>query len=157
MTRHEHFYVGVDFDGTCAGQDVYPQIGMEVPHCIDVLKRIQDAGHKIILSTMRSGAALEIAVKWLDQRGIKLFGINTNPTQRDWTDSPKPYVNVYIGDECLGCPLSYDPDVSLRPFVDWKKVESRLWKAGVFDLPAHELYPFPKFMKELYTENLKPL
>ena len=45
--------IALDFDGTCVVHK-FPQIGEEVPHCIRVLKNLQQRGYKIVLNTMRS-------------------------------------------------------------------------------------------------------
>jgi len=79
------FVIGLDFDGTVVKHD-FPAIGEEVPGCIDVLRALQLAGHKIVLNTMRSdrpeGLFLTDAVNFLKNRGIELWGINENPNQK---------------------------------------------------------------------------
>lgn len=47
---------------------------------------------------------------------------NENPTQKDWTSSPKPYAHIYIDDAALGVPLKHD-SLSERPYVDWNMVK----------------------------------
>lgn len=115
--------IAVDFDGTIVEHD-YPRIGEEAPFAISVLKELIDNGIKIILYTMRSGDTLKEAVDWLTERGIELYGINENPTQKTWTDSPKPYADIYIDDAALGCPLTKSPN--FRWVVDWEKVRKEL-------------------------------
>ena len=133
------FIIAVDFDGTCVRHE-FPNIGAEVPYCVDVLKELVKAGHNLILFTMRSdiekpssdipdihtkgGLYLSEAVNWFSERGIVLYGINSNPTQKKWTHSPKVYANIYIDDLALGCPLFY---VSVgNPYVDWVAVRKLL-------------------------------
>ena len=123
--------VGIDFDGTIV-EHQYPRIGLEVPYAIDVMKELQEAGHKLILWTMRSDEYLEEAVKYVESQGIKFFGINENPEQKDWTNSPKAYCNVYIDDAALGCPLVFTaPGSGLRPYVDWIQVRNTLTLMGL--------------------------
>jgi len=50
---------------------------------VRVLKRFVKEGHAFILNTMRSGETLADAVKWFENKGIPLFGINENPTQKE--------------------------------------------------------------------------
>ena len=118
-------YIAIDFDGTCVTHD-YPRIGKDI-HAIPVLNKLVSNGHKLILNTMRSGKELDAAVNWFKENNIELFGINENPTQKRWTDSPKVYAHMYIDDAGLGCPLKLDLSLSNRPFVDWEVV-SRLLK-----------------------------
>lgn len=118
-------FICVDFDGTVVDH-CYPEIGAEAPGAIDWLRRLQDQGARLILFTMRSdtsfgGPMLSDAVNFLESRGIKLFGINTNPNQLSWTESPKAYGDVYVDDAAFGCPL-IRPEGFRRPCVDWETV-----------------------------------
>lgn len=119
--------IAVDFDGTCVSHE-YPGIGKDIG-AESVLKKIVDSRHKIILYTMRSGEYLDEALVWFDKRGIQLYGINTNPTQRSWTKSPKCYAQLYIDDAALGCPLIYPENA--REYADWNKIEEMLIDKGV--------------------------
>ena len=134
--------IAVDFDGTCVTHD-FPRIGKDIG-AIPVLKDLVRNGHQIILFTMRSnkesgdvpeedgyispnfGPRLDEAVQWFENNGIPLYGINENPSQKDWTDSPKPYAHLYIDDAALGIPLGYNLLISERPFVDWVGVRRLL-------------------------------
>lgn len=120
----EKFYICVDFDGTCVTHS-YPYIGKEIGS-EPILKRLTDAGHRLILFTMRSKTQLDEAVAWFSENNIPLFGVQTNPTQKSWTDSPKSYAELMIDDSALGCPLSSNPIYHDKPFVDWVKVEELL-------------------------------
>ena len=117
--------IAVDFDGTCVTHD-YPRVGKDIGS-IPVLKRLVENGHNLILWTMRSGKELNDAIKWFDDNGIELYGIQENPTQKSWTNSPKAYAELYIDDAALGCPLKMDNSLSNRPFVDWEEVENLLF------------------------------
>lgn len=122
----EQKYVCVDFDGTATTHD-YPLVGKPIGS-VSVLKKLVASGHLLILFTMRSGKQLEDAVNWFLDNGILLYGIQTNPTQKNWTESPKAYGHLYIDDAAIGCPLKFDPELSGRPFVDWVEVEKLLIK-----------------------------
>jgi hypothetical protein len=135
----------IDFDGTCVTHE-FPKVGKDIG-AIPVLNKIADAGHNLILFTMRSdieevtsndygihkqaGEYLTDAVNWFIDNHIPLHGVNVNPTQHTWTKSPKAYGQLYIDDAALGCPLLYNPEISDRPFVDWVKVEEMLKSIGV--------------------------
>lgn len=136
-------YIVVDFDGTCTTHD-FPAVGKDIG-AVPVLKKLVEAGHQLILFTMRSdraevntsaekctqvhpvaGPYLTDAVNWFVENNIPLYGIQTNPTQHTWTDSPKAYGHLIIDDASLGTPLKIDRKLSDRPFVDWSSVESYL-------------------------------
>lgn len=129
--------VAVDFDGTIVEHD-YPEIGKAAPGAIETLKRLQDAGHRLILFTMRSANTLANAVAYLAENGIQLFAVNENPEQKSWSQSPKVYANAYIDDAAIGCPLMFGE--SKRPFVNWVEIERILITRG--------------FLKETCTEKL---
>lgn len=93
----------IDFDGTCVTHE-FPKVGKDIG-AVPVLKKLVEAGHKLILFTMRSnrpvpnetgdptimdvtGMFLDDAVNWFKQNDIPLHGINENPTQKNWTNDP---------------------------------------------------------------------
>lgn len=130
--------IAVDFDGTCVTHD-FPRVGKDIG-ADKVLKELVDAGHKLILFTMRSdienpvsedmhpvgGTYLTDALNWFKEKDIPLYGIQTNPKQSTWTKSPKAYAHLYIDDAALGCPLIIDSTKSLNPYVDWEVVRQIL-------------------------------
>ncbi len=124
----------IDFDGTCVTHE-FPLVGKDIG-AIGVLRDLVDAGHKLILFTMRCDnkkketTHLTDAVDWVQQNNIPLYGIQSNPTQKYWTSSPKAYGDVYIDDAALGCPLIY-PENGERPYVDWKIVKEILIRMGI--------------------------
>lgn len=135
----------LDFDGTVVSHE-FPYIGHDIG-AVPVLKKLVDKGHKLILFTMRSdhpegascgseefpnvygGKYLTEAVRWFENNGIPLYGINTNPTQHNWTSSPKAYGQLMIDDIALGIPLIYNE--GSRPYVDWIKTEQMLKETNV--------------------------
>ncbi|HEY8559711.1 MAG TPA: hypothetical protein VIL74_04855 [Pyrinomonadaceae bacterium] len=120
--------MAVDFDGTCV-LHAYPEIGQEVPHAVDVLKRLNENNVKIILWSIRSGEYLQEAINWFATRGVKLWAVNKNPQQRFWSKSPKVYAPVYVDDAALGCPLVF-PENGGRPYADWLAIEKMLAEIG---------------------------
>jgi hypothetical protein len=107
-----------------------------------VLKKLVEKGHRLILFTMRSHRpfinfngstrdTLDEAVQWFADNELPLYGINENPDQKNWTDSPKAFGQLLIDDIALGCPLRYDTTISQRPFVDWGKTEEWLESRGL--------------------------
>jgi hypothetical protein len=138
--RIEPKTICIDFDGTCVTHD-FPRIGKSIG-AEEVLKELATYGHRLILWTMRSNKTevkstspeinsvadnyLDYAVNWFKKNNIPLYGINTNPTQNTWTDSPKAYSNFVIDDTAIGCPLKYDDSLSPMPFADWAKIKTLL-------------------------------
>lgn len=119
--------IAIDFDGTCVTHE-YPNIGESIG-AEEVLCDLVETGHKLILFTMRSGDKLSDAVGWFEKNSVPLYGINKNPVQGRWTDSPKAYAQLYIDDAALGCPLSYKE--GKRPYVDWSEVKRILIKKQI--------------------------
>lgn len=119
------FYVAVDFDGTCVDHR-YPDVGMDVPGCVTALRAFVAAGASLILWTMRSGEGLQAAEAWFERHEIPLYGVNHNPTQGRWTQSPKAYAHVYVDDAAYGCPLRENPRAGGRPYVDWALVQDAI-------------------------------
>ena len=116
--------IAVDFDGTCVEHE-YPSVGMDVEGAVETLRALNNKGHNLILFTMRSGDKLEKAVKWFKDRNIELWAVNKNPEQKEWTESPKVYADIYIDDASLGCPIMFIDGVR-RPVVNWRKVREWL-------------------------------
>ena len=123
MYNFKNLVVGIDFDGTCVTHE-YPKVGQDIG-AAPVLTNIVLKGGKLVLNTMRSGKELEDAVNWFKSKNIPLWGVNKNPTQHEWTTSPKVYANLYIDDAALGTPL-IKPNTG-RPYVDWKSVATLLF------------------------------
>lgn len=147
--------IAVDFDGTCVTHE-YPNVGKNIGAEI-VLKALTDEGHDLILYTMRDHPAdsgvqdpLQEAIDWFSQNDIPLFGVNENPTQKNWTTSPKPYANLYIDDAALGM-LTIMLSGG-RPFVDWYAAAFRLRWSGVLseEKSAQVLERLLKEYPELY-------
>ena len=118
-------YICVDFDGTIVDHK-FPEIGSPVPGAVKWLKRIHKCGGRLILYTMRSdgelmGNLLTEAVQYLNGEGVTLYAVNRNPSQENWTSSPKVYGDIYVDDSAFGCPL-IRPKGFARPCVDWSKV-----------------------------------
>ena len=113
-------YICIDFDGTICDH-AYPKIGIAVPNAVSYMRMFQDAGVDIILWTVRDGIELELAVNYVKTCGINLFGINENPAQKSFSNSPKAWGHLYIDDAAYGCPL-IQPTGFLRPCVNWSIV-----------------------------------
>jgi len=119
--------IAIDFDGTIV-EHRFPGVGKPIPGAFDYMRKFQELNAKLILYTMRSDSpdkkrmVLTAAIEFCESHGIKFWAHNINPDQHYWTESPKPYANVYIDDAAFGCPLVYDPVYGYRPYVDWSIV-----------------------------------
>lgn len=111
--------IAIDFDGTCV-EHVFPEIGRPAPGAVAALQALSNK-HELFLFTMRSGEYLKEAVEWFSINEIPLAGIQCDPQQHEWTDSPKCYAQIYIDDAAYGVPL-IQPEGFERPCVDWSKV-----------------------------------
>jgi hypothetical protein len=127
--------IAVDFDGTCVTHE-FPRIGSSIG-AEYVLHRLTRHGHQLILWTVRSGDHLNDAVRWFEHRNIPLFGVNKNPMQYKWSNSPKAFAQLYIDDAAAGTPLVHPEDRSPeaqnnRHHVDWERMETILTNLGCF-------------------------
>lgn len=121
--------IAVDFDGTICQWAKYPAIGEPVPGAIQTLQDMTlEGGHKIVLWTCRQGKPLHDAVRYLLERGVRLYGVNEIPDLPLSRHGPKPDADVFIDDKAFGCPLVRRAD-GRRPYVDWRAVQ-RQYRIG---------------------------
>jgi predicted kinase len=142
--------IAIDFDGTCVTHE-YPKMGRDIG-AVPVLKRLVEAGHHLILYTMRDGKELDSAIDWFTKNEIALLGVNENPDQKKWTESPKIYANFYIDDAALGIPLVQEFDK--RPYVDWVKTKSLLINANILDQNFYIMCGLPGSGKSHYAKKM---
>lgn len=118
----------IDGDSTIWMHD-FPFIEREVPHAVRVIKRIQDAGHTLILCTMRADEDLDLAKSWLKDHDLHFDYFNHNPTME--TGSRKIYGHWHIDDHNLGTPLIFNPMIHRKPYIDWQAMEKILEDKGL--------------------------
>jgi hypothetical protein len=143
MTNNKGITICVDFDGTCVTH-AFPNVGKDIG-AVPVLKELVKKGHRLILFTMRSnvtnvpspefegiftGNYLDDAIQWFKDNDIPLYGIQVNPTQHQWTTSPKCYADIYIDDCAIGVPLIKLEEED-RPFVNWYEMRKLLTGEGI--------------------------
>lgn len=133
--------IGVDFDNTCVIEE-WPEIGNEIPGAIRVLKKLIQAGHSIILVTMREHEdidgrdLLQEALDWFSERDIQILSANSNPIQEKIFPgkSRKIYTDAMIDDHSAG--MKYVPGVTSdgKPvkYVDWDYVDSWFEQEGYY-------------------------
>jgi len=94
--------IAVDFDGTIVEHE-YPKIGKPVPFALDVLKRLKNEGHTLILWTVRDGKLLTEAVDYCEKNGLTFYAVNQNhPEEENLEGSRKISTDIYIDDRNIG-------------------------------------------------------
>ena len=154
----------VDFDGTVRKETPHGYFSKDDIGSEAVLKELISKVHKIVLWTCRntskdnpynynlSGSpreetSLDEAVRWFEERGIELYGINEVPGQLERIgESRKLLGDLLIDDKVLGVPLKEEPTDLYRveddklvirknkyvsEFVDWDKVRDMLIEKGL--------------------------
>lgn len=96
--------IAIDFDGTIS-RGKFPAIDGLQPYAAEVINRLYQQGHYLIINTCRSGEQCVDAVNFMLQQGIPFHRINDN--QPDQTalynnNSRKIYAHLYIDDKNLG-------------------------------------------------------
>lgn len=119
--------IAVDFDGTLC-TDAYPAAEHLDTKGLDIVKRFQAAGGRIILWTCRYGKALEDAVSLCKANGLVFDSVNFNSDlqlqtwkevcqehQREFGTSPKVYADLYIDDK--------NPHARINGGIDWDAID----------------------------------
>jgi len=135
----EKFKIYLDFDGTVVEHD-YPNIGRCNFGCFEVIKKLQDAGHEIILNTYRiecDRESFEQAQKYLNetywnfckdkntelQPILKHTGTKSNPVIWDW-NIMKQTKEIWIDDIANDIPIK--PCVMMTDnMVDWDELDKQ--------------------------------
>jgi hypothetical protein len=128
----------LDFDGTVV-EHAYPQIGADNPRALQVIRRLQDAGHQIILNTYRADlndGSLQEAINYLQHPGRNLLPISEhtplkiNPPNWNWEQTVKDNT-LFIDDVSSGTPMIPNVQLPFGQQVDWKTLESWFEEKGV--------------------------
>jgi hydroxymethylpyrimidine pyrophosphatase-like HAD family hydrolase len=95
--------IAIDFDGTIVEHD-YPKIGKPIPFAFDVLKKLKEEGHQLILWTIREGELLDDAVAFCERHGVVFNAVNENisPNVADFFPSRKINAELFIDDRNIG-------------------------------------------------------
>lgn len=96
--------IAVDFDGTLhTGQ--WPNIGAAAPYAAEIMRRLKNDGHTLIIWTSRGGELLIDAINWLLIHSIPFDRVNDNlpeNTEMYGSNSRKVYAHCYIDDKQVG-------------------------------------------------------
>ena len=95
--------IAVDFDGTIVEHD-YPRIGKPIPFAIEVLKKLQqEEHHLLILWTVREGDMLKDALEYCKKSGLEFYAVNKNyPEENPGIVPRKINADFYIDDKNIG-------------------------------------------------------
>lgn len=129
----------LDFDGTVV-EHAFPEIYAASPGSIEVIRKLQNAGHSIILNTYRAelGAHyLEAAIEFLtmEDHGLKpldeIRDFKLNPP--DWDlEKSIAFGVLFIDDISEGIPLTPNRAFNDGFMVDWKVLDELFERAGVY-------------------------
>jgi hypothetical protein len=132
----------LDFDGTVV-EHYFPEIGAENPHAIQVIARLQAAGHDLVLNTYRADIDQKHVQEALDfihsfdeikQPIEKFLPQKLEPRSFD-LEVAKESNQLYIDDIAEGIPMRRNSVLESGMMVDWIELEKILEEAGLFESP----------------------
>jgi len=97
--------LAIDFDGTIAHTDYPIIIGLK-PYAKEVINKLYNEGHIIIINSCRANQPAEMMKSFLDDHGLLYHLINENSPHRIQTyggDTRKISADLYIDDRNIGC------------------------------------------------------
>ncbi|EKY02405.1 hypothetical protein HMPREF9134_00481 [Porphyromonas catoniae F0037] len=128
--------IAIDFDGTIC-QNKYPDIGEPMPHAIESVRELHQAGHYLILWTCRQGEQLNEALQWCEENGLSFHAVNDhNPDNLKLfggVGGNKVYADIYIDDKNIG------------GFVGWQRAMELIKEIGTPKLEWTENEDFPQW------------
>jgi len=130
----------LDFDGTVV-EHYFPEIGAENPNAIQVIARLQLAGHEIVLNTYRADIDQKHVKEALDY--IHSFEEIQQPFEKFLPEKlePRPFDlevakecnQLYLDDIAEGIPMRRNIVLEFGMMVDWIALEKILEEAGLFE------------------------
>ena len=129
----------LDFDGTVV-EHAYPEIGAPNPGSIDVIRKLQGAGHTVILNTYRAdidAQSLQDAVDFLalDEHGLLAMHDITPakiiPPNWNW-EAFMENKTLFIDDICSGTPLTRNLVLPHGFMVDWRVLDEWFEEQGLY-------------------------
>lgn len=124
----------LDFDGTVVDHE-YPYIGEHNEGSFEVISKLQNAGHEIVLNTYRANCndgTLEEALDYLNNSGkiqkiTKVEPVKISPEL--WSDKIKD--EIFIDDEAENIPIV--EKLAFYRLVDWKKIDDFFIQKGIYN------------------------
>ena len=123
MGTHKSYTFAIDFDGTIV-EHAFPEIGRLKSDAIRVMRRLQAAGHKIILWTCRTNDPgerdyLNEAVGFLWINSFRADSVNENIDPKLPYGDPKVFADYYLD------------DAAFPPFMGWLDFEVCMEEMGI--------------------------
>ncbi|NBV07499.1 MAG: hypothetical protein EBS09_00145 [Flavobacteriia bacterium] len=130
----------LDFDGTVV-EHYFPEIGAENPNAIQVIARLQLAGHDILLNTYRADIDQKHVKEALDyihsfeeiQQPIEKFLPEKLEPRSFDLEVAKECNQLYLDDIAEGIPMRRNIVLEFGMMVDWIALEKILEEAGLFE------------------------
>ena len=135
----------LDFDGTVV-EHYFPEIGVENPHAIKVIARLQAAGHEIVLNTYRADIDVEhvhealVFIHSFEEihQPIEKFLPQKLESRSFDLDVAKESNQLYLDDIATGIPMRRNIVLEHGMMVDWIELEKKLEEAGIIHNEIHE-------------------
>lgn len=145
MLEMSKYRIAVDFDGTIV-EHRYPAIGEIIPDAFEVLRELQENGHKLILWTVRDGIDLQAAIDFCLDHGIMFYAANESFPNEEFNKyiSRKVDVDIFIDDRNIG------------GFIGWDKIREILIPNSPNNTQNQENLSIKKnknFFKRLFTSQ----
>lgn len=124
MKMMKNMVFAIDWDGTIVPDGCYPKTGEPKPNAINVIERLINDGHKIIIWTCRGGMEQTECIRAkLNEYGIFDFIINEHLQETlDAFEhsSPKVFADVYIDDRGIH-----------TKEIDWFEIEEIIFSKSI--------------------------
>lgn len=156
----------IDFDNTMC-LDEWPYIGPVIPGAVEVLKKLQRNGHRLILYTQRSYTypiccedlvkysqdvhgmemgtvdILTPAIKVFTDNSIKLSDVNNNTLWEEISldNSRKVYMDYLIDDHVIGTSKykCKNSHDEVCSFVNWWEIDKCCIREGLYKIPVFNM------------------
>lgn len=139
--------IAVDFDGTIVDHR-YPEIGEERPFATEILRKLIEERHKLILWTVRDGKLLQDAIDWCAERGVQFYAVNSNHSdmfgeEEDKRFSCKVNADMFIDD----CNIGGIPDwPTIYKMIKTRKSLRQIIRQQIYEEMETAKPPSPKWM-----------